>query len=348
MIPELQRRLLEWQRVSGRHDLPWHTRDPYGVWVSEVMLQQTQVSTGWVRYPLWMARFPTLKDLASATEDEVLSEWEGLGYYARARNLRAAAQQVVGRHAGVFPEARNDRLALPGVGPSTASAIGAFAFDRPEAILDGNVARVWSRWWGDRPLPASPSEQTRFWWGWAQAATPTDPRDLHAWTQGMMDLGATICVPKNPRCSQCPWNASCRALALGTPEAWPIKAKKAERKEWVLRWVWKAEEGRVWVIQRPPGGPWEGLWALPEGEAPLASPLLGQGKHELSHRRIRWSIRSSGETPGTVSPWPGGSGKWVTAHEFQALALPRPLRVWWGERTEAEREGLFFPSDPPA
>ena len=145
-LPTLQQQLLAWQPRHGRHDLPWHTSDPYGVWVSEVMLQQTQVATGLYRYPAWMRQFPTVASLASASRDDVLVAWEGLGYYNRARNLHAAAQAIVAQHAGVFPEDRTDRLALPGVGPSTASAIGAFAFGKREAIFDGNVARVWSRW----------------------------------------------------------------------------------------------------------------------------------------------------------------------------------------------------------
>lgn len=333
-IPLLREQLLSWQPRHGRHDLPWHTQDPYGVWVSEVMLQQTQVATGLYRYPAWMARFPTLQSLASASEDEVLSAWEGLGYYNRARNLHRAAQQIVEHHGGIFPVDRDDRLALPGIGPSTASAIGAFAFGQREAIFDGNVARVWSRWWGDRPLPEKAADQTRFWWGWAQAATPVSPPDIRTWTQGMMDLGATVCTPRKPACSQCPWQSTCRAFALGTPEAWPLKKAKAERKDWLISWQWNVTSEGLAVQQRVGAGPWKGLWTLPEGES--EGEALGQGRHELSHRRIQWKIMNGKKD----SDFPS-SVKRVCMKEWEALALPRPLRRWWTDLTLEQRIQLF-------
>jgi len=332
LLPLLQAQMLDWQRRHGRHDLPWHTHDPYGVWVSEVMLQQTQVATGMYRYPAWMERFPTVESLAAASSEEVMSAWEGLGYYARARNLHAAAKQVVEKHDGRFPESREDRLALPGVGPSTASAIGSFALGFPEAIFDGNVARVWARWWGDRPLPAAPAEQTKFWWGWAQAATPSVPKDVRTWTQGIMDLGATVCTPRKPQCPACPWKDSCRALALGTPEAWPLKKPKLVRKDWILAWLWDVQDGRLAVVQRDASGPWQGLWALPEGVASL--PPVAEGKHDLSHRKIQWSI-SPGFAP-VETPVVR-----VSRTEFEALALPRPLRRWWVDLQEEQRQQLF-------
>ncbi len=340
-LPLLRGQLLSWQPRHGRHDLPWHTRDPYGVWVSEVMLQQTQVATGLYRYPAWMARFPTIEALALASEAEVLSAWEGLGYYNRARNLHAAARRIVAVHGGAFPRSRADRLALPGVGPSTASAIGAFAFGEREAIFDGNVARVWSRWWGSRPLPERPADQVRFWWGWAQAATPETPGDIRTWTQGIMDLGATVCTPKKPSCPSCPWKTTCRAFALGTPQAWPLKKPKAERKDWVLPWVWDVNEQGLAVVQRPPGGPWEGLWTLPEAPGALGSEIA-KGRHELSHRRIQWSIS---QTASAVEP--SGVIRRVGLAEWEALALPRPLRRWWTELSPEQRLMLFGLGEEP-
>lgn len=336
LVPQLQSQLLAWQRRHGRHDLPWHTSDPYGVWVSEVMLQQTQVATGLYRYPAWMTRFPTIQALAAATEDEVLSAWEGLGYYSRARNLRAAAQAIAGQHEGRFPAERADRLALPGVGASTASAVGAFAFGQREAIFDGNVARVWSRWWGDRPLPEAPAEEARFWWGWAQAATPERPEDVRTWTQGIMDLGATVCTPRKPRCPECPWQGSCRALALGTPEAWPRKRARPERREWVLPWLWDVTDEGLAVVQRVNPGPWRGLWALPEGEPGPGGQRVAEGRHDLSHRRIRWAIEASAEALRFPAPV-----KRVSMKEWEALALPRPLRRWWTELSPEARLALF-------
>ena len=337
--PSLRQQLLAWHRSHGRHGLPWHTQDPYAIWVSEVMLQQTQVSTGLVRYPAWMARFPTVQSLAAAPLDEILGAWEGLGYYARARNLHAAAQRILSEHGGVFPYLRADRLALPGVGPSTASAIGAFAFGEREAIFDGNVARVWSRWWGDRVLPETPAARQRFWWGLAQAATPSDPKDIRIWTQAIMDLGATVCTPRRPACPQCPWKESCRALALGDPEAWPLKGRRAPRSEWLLPWAWVVRDERVAVLQRPAGGVWPGLWSLPE-IAMEEGAVLATGRHELSHRKVRWSLRRS---PGSWVPDPpvGVTWEWVTAEQLAALALPRPLRRWWDGLSETDRAALF-------
>lgn len=337
LLPAIQEQLLAWQPRHGRHDLPWHTSDPYGVWVSEVMLQQTQVATGLYRYPAWMARFPTVASLAAASEDEVLSAWEGLGYYNRARNLHAAAKQIMAQHAGQFPFERVDRLALPGVGPSTAAAIGAFAFGKREAIFDGNVARVWSRWWGNRPLPGKPADQVRFWWGWAQAATPQVPADIRVWTQGMMDLGATVCTPRKPLCPQCPWRHSCRALALGTPEAWPIKKAKLERKEWLLSWGWDVNEHGLAVVQRRQGGPWEGLWTLPETPEEVEAEIeLAKGRHELSHRRIQWKIIRPAAPDAFAQ-----QVRRVSMKEWESLALPRPLRRWWTDLSQDQRIDLF-------
>lgn len=338
LIPQLQRQVLAWHRVSGRHDLPWQVSDPYAVWVSEIMLQQTQVATGMYRYPSWMNRFPTLSSLARATQEEVVKEWEGLGYYARARNLHAAARQIMEKHDGVFPKARADRLALPGVGPSTASAIGAFAFGLREPILDGNVMRVWSRWWADEAPDLPPAPAARFWWGWVHATTPEDPAQVGPWTQAMMDLGATVCVPKNPRCPQCPLKDTCRARAMGQQERWPKPARKTVVKDWSIHWAWVVQEGKVAVTQRPQGGPWQGLWVLPEVFEPGSLKPLAHGKHALSHRRIQWQIHRFAPD---VLESSASSIHWVDPTQFAALALPRPLRAWWQDLTPEARHSLF-------
>lgn len=322
-IPELQRALLDWQRLHGRRDLPWQVRDPYAIWISEVMLQQTQVATGRVRFPIWMQAFPTLTALASAPQAQVLKAWEGLGYYARARNLWRAAQLMQERHGGVFPRDRADRLALPGIGASTASAIAAFAWGEREAIFDANVARVWARWWGDRPLPDAPAEQQRFWWGWAQAVTPKEPEAVRTWTQAVMDLGATVCTARQANCAQCPLRGTCRAYALGDPSRWPAPKPKVAKKPWVIRWAWVEHAGKIAVVQRPAGAPWEGMWGLPEiseGRAP--GVLLLSGRQALSHRAVTWSV----ERP--KGRWRDRAWTWVSPAEFLALALPGPLRTW--------------------
>lgn len=336
-IPELQDKVLAWHALHGRHDLPWQVQVPYAVWVSEVMLQQTQVATGLYRFPSWMRRFPTLKDLADSTVDEVLKEWEGLGYYARARNLHAAAQIVQREHGGVFPSEREARLALPGVGASTASAIGAFGFGMREAILDANVLRVWGRWWADQAPEGPASVRSRFFWGWAQAATPEGSSQVRAWTQAMMDLGSTVCTPRKPSCNTCPLRESCRAFALEEQEAWPPPARKTKVKEWNLHWAWVIKGGKVAVYRRPAGGPWQGLWALPEMGAEEGN-LIAEGRHALSHRKIRWQIRQVlPESLRAVSL----PVEWVELEGFSALALPRPLRAWWQDLKPEERLSLF-------
>lgn len=336
LIPGLREAVLSWHAVHGRHDLPWQVEDPYGVWVSEVMLQQTQVATGLVRYPSWMARFPTVQALAAAPLDEVLKAWEGLGYYARARNLHRAARQLVEAHGGRVPAERALRLALPGVGPSTASAIGAFGFGRREAILDGNVQRVWARWWADAAPEGPPSAQARFWWGWAQAVTPEDPGQVRAFTQAIMDLGATVCTPRKPACQDCPLRATCRAFASGQPEAWPRPSRRSPVKDWPIAWAWTVDDAhRLAVVQRPAGGPWEGLWTLPECPQPPDAEPLAAGRHALSHRRIAWAIHPC-PRPSRALPL-----RWVDQEQFQALALPRPLRRWWQSLTPSRRARLF-------
>lgn len=333
LIPIVQEQVLSWQKTEGRNSLPWKTTEPYKVWISEVMLQQTQVSTGLIRYPRWLSRFPDVQSLALATEDEVLSEWEGLGYYARARNVHKAAQQIFNLHNGVFPVSRAERLGLPGVGPSTASAIGAFAYGFKESIFDGNVSRVWSRWWGDL-IPESKSVDL-FLWSWAQAVMPDSKEDVRSWTQGIMDLGATICTPKNPQCFKCPINTSCRAYALGKQDFWPIKKSKIKIKEIDLHWNWVVRNSKVAVVRRPTNGIWGGLWTPVDLNGENVVEFLANGNHKLSHRKISWKIGRS-----SVSDIPS-NWEWVSADELDLMALPQPLRKWWSSLSDEARQSLF-------
>lgn len=353
-LPEAQRALLAWHKEAGRHTLPWNTEDPYGIWLSEIMLQQTQVATGLVRYPAWMAAFPTVASLAAAPSEAVMAQWEGLGYYARARNLHKAAQQMVRDHGGQMPQARPDRLALPGIGPSTASAIGAFAFGQREAIFDGNVERVWSRWCGDEGPPdgATPTARRRWLWSWAQEATPQTAVDIKSWTQVIMDLGATVCTPRNPKCPQCPLRSTCRAAALGTPERWPTPRAKKAIPRIAIAWQWTRQGNKVAAVLRPDTGIWGGLWTPPErpGEEGLGDgpPPEGQGQglrawgeHRLTHRLIRWSLEPT-ITP--LSADPPLDLQWLTRAEWEAKAWPRPLRRWWTDLTPQARDAWW--ADP--
>lgn len=343
----LTRQLLDWHAMEGRHALPWTTQDPYGIWVSEIMLQQTQVSTGLVRYPRWMARFPTVQALAAASLDEVVHEWEGLGYYARARRLHEAAQAMVRDHGGM-PQARADRLALPGVGPSTASAIGAFAWGEREAICDGNVERVWARWTADeRPLQASAAADQRWMWSIAQHTMPHAPEAVRRYTQAIMDLGATVCTPKKPSCGRCPWAGTCRANAQGEQDAWPVKLKKAARPEEAWRWGWWVDpHGRVAVERRADSGRWSGLWTPVLCDADASLPLpLASGRHDLSHRRILWSVHQLEFAPPAVYN-EASAVQWLDEAEWSVKPMPRFLRTWWDGLSAPARAALFTPRSP--
>jgi A/G-specific adenine glycosylase len=310
--PPFARRLLDWFAREGRHDLPWqHPPSAYRVWVSEVMLQQTQVATVIPYFERFMARFPDVARLAAASLDEVLGLWSGLGYYARARNLHAAAGEIVAHHGGELPRDPQALQALPGIGRSTAAAILALAHDERHAILDGNVKRVLARHAGIEGWSGG-SAVARLLWAEAEARTPD--RRVAAYTQAIMDLGATLCRRTRPRCALCPVAADCvarvegRVAELPTPR--PRRAQPVRERHWLLA---RDEDGRVLLQRRPPGGLWGGLWAFPEFESELQmrqwSEGLGLrpralarvwpvGEHRFTHFTLRytpheWPVRDA-------------------------------------------------------
>ena len=269
--------LLAWHRRHGRMDLPWHRdNDPYRVWLSEIMLQQTRVSAVIPYFERFVARFPTLESLADADVDDVLHHWSGLGYYARARNLHRAARMIVTDHGGRFPDTLESVMALPGVGRSTAGAILAFCFNRREPILDGNVKRVLARFFcvpgypGDAPV-------NRMLWSLADRLTPA--REVGRYTQAIMDLGATVCIRSRPACPECPLKEDCRAHSLGKPGDYPAPRRKKTRPVREIQMLLVEDpEGRFLLERRPQRGVWGGLWSLPEApveERELRSPLPG-------------------------------------------------------------------------
>lgn len=271
-------RLIDWQRRHGRHDLPWQrTRDAYRVWLSEVMLQQTQVETVKPYYERFVARFPDVGSLAAAQVDQVLALWSGLGYYSRARNLHRCARVVVAVHAGIFPDDPQRLAELPGIGRSTAAAIAVFAFGRRAAILDGNVRRVLCRHEGVRGYPGERAVEAEL-WRIAEAELAHD--DVEAYTQGLMDLGATLCARARPACTACPIASDCVALREGIvaelPAPRPRRAVPLRRcTMFVIR-----RGAQVLVERRPPSGVWGGLWSLPESapaQVDAARPALGGG-----------------------------------------------------------------------
>jgi A/G-specific adenine glycosylase len=265
--------LLEWFEIHGRHNLPWQVNPtPYRVWVSEVMLQQTQVSTVIPYYERFMARFPDVQSLAAAPMDEVLHLWTGLGYYARARNLRACAQALVDRHGGEFPEGLEAVEALPGIGRSTAGAILALSRGQRQPILDGNVKRVLARVFGIAGDPGSSAVLAQL---WAQSEACTPLARVAAYTQAIMDLGATVCSRTNPACTVCPMSVGCVAAQEGRQEELPGAKQKRLRgsREATLLIAEAGRDGAVavWVERRPAAGLWGGLWSPPQFESEFAA-----------------------------------------------------------------------------
>jgi A/G-specific adenine glycosylase len=259
----VSRRLLSWYDRHGRKTLPWkRKRDAYRIWVSEIMLQQTQVTTVIPYFERFIARFPDVRSLARANLDEVLHLWTGLGYYARARNLHKAAQRIMSEHGGKFPRTFEAVADLPGIGRSTAGAILALAFDQRHPILDGNVKRVLARYHAiDAPLTKRETE-VRLW----QLAEKHTPRTRVAnYTQAVMDLGATVCTRTKPQCALCPLRKTCRAFQLGTPQDFPVRAGTRKTPVKATRMLMiRDARGRVLLQRRPPAGLWGGLWGFPE------------------------------------------------------------------------------------
>jgi A/G-specific adenine glycosylase len=255
-------RLIAWQKLHGRHDLPWqNTRDPYAIWVSEIMLQQTQVSAVIGYYQRFMQRFSNIKSLADATQEEVLQHWSGLGYYSRARNLHNAAQTIVDNFQGSFPQNFEEIQHLSGIGRSTAAAIVSFAFDQRQTILDGNVKRVLARHFLIEGWTGTPKIEKQL---WALAESLLPEHEMVAYTQGLMDLGATICTRSKPKCVACPLNKTCQAYAQDLVSKLPTpKPKKTlPQRQTTMLLIRHGKE--ILLEKRPPSGIWGGLWSLPE------------------------------------------------------------------------------------
>ncbi len=281
--PFFTNKLLDWYAAQGR-DLPWrHTRDPYAIWLSEIILQQTRIAQGTAYWERFMARFPEVESLAAASEDEVLRLWQGLGYYSRARNLHAAARQIAAR--GSFPDTLEEIRALKGVGDYTAAAIGSFAFDLPAAVVDGNVYRVLSRFYGIA-TPVGTTAAKKEFTSLAQALLPADrPGDFN---QAMMDFGATLCTPSAPQCPDCPLASRCEALRSGRTSLLPVRKPATVVQTRHLTYVYLRCQGKTAIRRRGPGDIWQGLWEplteLPAGSSPLL--LRSRVRHQLTHRTL--------------------------------------------------------------
>jgi len=336
-MPGLAAKLIAWQRRHGRHDLPWQgTRDPYRIWLSEIMLQQTQVATVVPYYQRFLHRFPDIAALAAAPLEEVLRLWAGLGYYSRARNLHGAAQIVMRRHAGRFPRGFDEVAALPGVGRSTAGAILVFATGARHAILDGNVKRVLARLFGIAGYPGDKRVADRLW----KRATGLLPRrNVSAYSQGLMDLGAGVCTRTRPRCDACPWAGVCVARRRGLTAKLPgPKPRKAlpQRSTTMLALT---RAGEILLEKRPPAGLWGGMWSLPEAARGTdiaeyclqrygmrvtgvqALPRIAHGfthfKLDIHPMRVTVALDHRAGEPGMV---------WLPLEEAREAAIPAPVK----------------------
>jgi A/G-specific adenine glycosylase len=332
--------LLAWFDRHGRHNLPWqHPRTTYRVWVSEIMLQQTQVSTVIPYFERFMARFPDITSLANASQDEVLHLWTGLGYYARARNLHQAAQRIRDEHRGRFPQEFDSVLALPGIGRSTAGAILAQALDQDYAILDGNVKRVLTRYHAISGWPGSKAVENRL-WELAEAATPQ--QRVADYTQAIMDLGATMCS-RTPDCAVCPLMESCQAYAQGDPRAYPTpKPRKTLPVRETTMLMLQNPEGLLLLEQRPPAGIWGGLWSLPEcppntDPAEFCQSTLGlvmqkaetgsRLRHTFSHFHLDITPLRARVVPSDQTVMEGRPQVWYNCRQPDVRGLPAPVKT---------------------
>lgn len=313
--------LLDWFALNGR-DLPWrHTRDPYAIWLSEIILQQTRIQQGmdyWLRF---MQRWPKVENLASATEDEVLRMWQGLGYYSRARNLHTAAQQIVQK--GKFPNTLEDIKQLKGVGDYTAAAIGSIAFGLPAAVVDGNVYRVLARHYGiDTPINTTRGKH--LFTELAQSLLPADkPAEFN---QAMMDFGAIQCTPTSPKCVECPLQETCEALHMGRIDDLPVKEKKLTIKTRHLTYIYIRCKGKTAIRKRPAGDIWQGLWEPFNSSflIPHSRLICKDVKHVLTHRIL---LADFYLLEADTFPTLPDEYIWVEENELDQYAVPRLVEI---------------------
>jgi A/G-specific adenine glycosylase len=337
-MPSFAAKLIAWQKKHGRHDLPWQgTRDPYAVWLSEIMLQQTQVATVIPYYLRFLARFPDIATLAAAPLDEVLRLWSGLGYYSRARNLHRAAGLIAVGHGGRFPRRFEEVAALPGVGRSTASAICVFAYGQRHAILDGNVKRVLARYRGIKGYAGNKKVADRL---WDEAERLLPRRHVETYTQGLMDLGATVCTRSRPQCTACPVHGSCVACQRGWVARLPAPRprKRLPHRRTIMLALIRA--GEVLLEKRPPSGIWGGMWCLPEtarktdleadclkrfGAHVVEVEALENIPHGFTHFTLDIQplrLRVSALAPNATEP----GVMWLSLEEARDAAIPAPVR----------------------
>jgi len=337
-VSAFARAIIRWQRRHGRHDLPWQgARDPYAIWLAEIMLQQTQVAAVVPYYVRFRSRFPDIASLAAADEDEVLRLWSGLGYYSRARNLHRAAALIVERHSGEFPRTLRQIEKLPGIGRSTAAAIAGFAFGARAAILDGNVKRVLARHFVVEGFPGAATVEREL---WRRAESLVPARDNATYVQGLMDLGATLCTARNPQCPRCPVRATCGAHAANRVAELPTPRPRRRVPTRRTTMLILRRGGEVLLEKRPSVGVWGGLWSFPEigrGDDPVAASTrrygcevaglarLGGLRHGFTHFTLE--ITPLLASVGRLRPRAAQPGVlWLPIEDALGAAVPAPVR----------------------
>ena len=337
MTSNFAQRLIRWQKQHGRHDLPWQSASAYHVWLSEIMLQQTQVVTVIPYYQRFVASFPTIEALASASEEQVLAHWSGLGYYARGRNLHKTAQIIVEKHRGEFPREFEQILELPGIGRSTAAAICALAYHERRAILDGNVKRVLARYCGISGSPSEKAVEARL---WQQAEALLSQRDIAAYIQAQMDLGATLCTRSKPKCGECPVRSDCVAFQTGRVSELPTPRPRKAVPERHTTFLLLMHGNDILLEKRPGSGIWGGMWCPPQlddGQGFVADYVqhsgmkvnekieLAEFTHTFTHFKLHITpvLLRVARKPQRVQQ-PGSV--WLDVEEALRAAIPTPVR----------------------
>lgn len=344
--------LLKWHKEENRREMPWKgEKDPYRIWLSEIILQQTRVDQGRVYYEKFLEAFPTVHDLAMASEQKVFKLWEGLGYYNRCRNLLATAKKIDAEYNGKFPGSYEEILSLKGIGPYTAAAIASFAYNLPHAVVDGNVTRVLSRYFGDfTPIDSAAGKKVFS----GIAAELLDKRQASLYNQAIMDFGATVCLPRNPICEDCVQKADCRALQKGWITQLPVKEKRLQKRErWFYYFIVEVPGNRIYVRRRIAKDIWEGLFefVLLETERAIDTPLSdhirqlfgkqsftvkqlsGIYRQELSHQIIRGQfITLSLKKPASIQK----DYLLVPRHHLAQYAFPKLINAWLHDPTPAQ------------
>ena len=328
---QFSKKIIDWQKSQGRNNLPWQKKSAYEVWISEIMLQQTQVGTVIPYYKAFIKTFPQIKTLAESSEEQVMSLWSGLGYYSRARNIHKTAKIILNEYKGQFPQDFKNLVELPGIGPSTAGAILSLAFELPGIILDGNVKRVIARFKGITD-PVDNSKTQKEMKSFAEALLPEN--SFREYSQGIMDLGSLLCRPKNPDCDNCPVSKSCKALKLGIQENIPLKTPSKPKKEKKIDWLLISSNNKILLKRNDSKGIWKNLWLFPSKDILSQENVsllerkesLPEIVHNLSHRKlnistVKYRIKNKDRLKIDRS-----NSVWVSKADSVKKGMPKPIK----------------------